>query len=107
MLSIKNPVFRYIRDNHTVYYISKKNNCFGKCEYFTVPVTLQQQHVNCLVGYTNKTSAETTLSKLTEKNAEVLDTSCKDLAYISGILKVPLVVLMDTETDTIFLKNVN
>ncbi|NDC96526.1 hypothetical protein EB118_14170 [bacterium] len=100
---IKNPTFRFLHKDSKVYYISKKGVCFGTNEYLTVPVQLNSNCTNCLVGYTNKLIADSTVSKLSRPNdVSICDTSCKELQYISSILGIPLVVLMESPNDIFY-----
>jgi hypothetical protein len=95
-LVIKNPIFRYLHKDSKVYYISKRGVCFGTNEYYTVPLQLTRLDTNCLVGYTCKTVADKALPQV--PGASVYHTSCKDLGYISSVLKFPLVVVMESDT---------
>ena len=102
-IGIKNPKFKFLHNDSKVYYISKMGACFGRNKYFTVPVELRtsSSFTNCLVGYTSETLANKTLLELSAcAHTRVHHTSCKDLHYISTVLRVPLVVVMDTDTDT-------
>ncbi|NBP00480.1 MAG: hypothetical protein EBU90_10230 [Proteobacteria bacterium] len=116
---IKNPKFRYLRNDSKVYYISKRGVCFGSNMYFTLPVKIRSSFTNCLVGYTNESVANNTLANLQKTQGTqdtggvhgcdtcVYNTTCKDLHYISTVLKLPLVVVMDPDTDTDIHPDVN
>lgn len=103
--SIVKPKFGYINNNTKIYLITKKNIkhplCFGKCEFYTVPVLLKHniQYNNTIIGYTKRAYIDKSILE-NNPEAEVELYTCKDMMNLAQTLSMPACIIIEKQDNS-------
>lgn len=109
--SIVKPKFGFLNNDTNIYLITKRNVqyplCFGKCEFYTVPIMLKhnEQYNNTIIGYTKRAYIEKSIVE-SNPDSEIEMVSCKEAMNLAETLSMPMSIIMEKTDDlcTIFYK---